>query len=97
MNRNSDIIRRNFFQRRIPVYRKDPVLFVKEVLRFEPDEWQANALQDLAKSSKVAIKSLINSFVCYGILCIFICLFILSIEIIMQIIKNIFKCFTISL
>jgi len=29
--------------------------------------------------SKVAIKSLINSFVCYGILCIFICLFILSI------------------
>ena len=30
-------------------------------------------------NSKVAIKSLINSFVCYGILCIFICLFILSI------------------
>lgn len=30
-------------------------------------------------NSKIAIKSLINSFVCYGILCIFLCLFILSI------------------
>ncbi len=30
-------------------------------------------------NSKIVIKSLINSFVCYGILCIFLCLFILSI------------------
>lgn len=57
MNRNSNTTRRRFFQKKVPVYRQDPVIFVREVLRFEPDEWQSRALQDLARSSKVAIKS----------------------------------------
>ena len=57
MNRNSNTTRRRFFQKKVPVYRQDPVIFVREVLRFEPDEWQSRALQDLARSPKVAIKS----------------------------------------
>ena len=48
---------RDFFNRRVPLYQKDPVLYAREVLLFEPDEWQAGALNDLAISSKVAIKS----------------------------------------
>jgi hypothetical protein len=49
--------RRAFFQDRIPKYRLDPVLFAREVLLFEPDEWQRKSLLDLAGSTKVAVKS----------------------------------------
>lgn len=51
------IRRREFFKNRIPRYRKDPVLFAREVLRFEPDDWQKDALMDLAENPRVAIKS----------------------------------------
>ena len=57
MNLNSKVARKQFFQKRIPAYRKDPVLFAREVLLFEPDEWQKKALMDLASNPKVAIKS----------------------------------------
>ena len=57
MNNNSRIARMRFFKKRIPTYRENPVLFAREVLLFEPDEWQQEALMDLAVSSKVAIKS----------------------------------------
>ena len=57
MNKNSRTLRKVFFQKKIPVYRKNPVLFAREVLFFEPDEWQKKALMDLAESPKVAIKS----------------------------------------
>ena len=57
MNRNSNLNRRKFFAQRVPVYRKYPIEFAREVLLFEPDDWQANALQDLADNPKVAIKS----------------------------------------
>ena len=57
MNKNSRALRRRFFQKKIPEYRKDPVLFAREVLKFEPDEWQKDALMDLAANPKVAIKS----------------------------------------
>jgi len=49
--------RRAFFKERIPIYRKNPVLFAQEVLLFEPDPWQKEALMDLAGSPKVSIKS----------------------------------------
>ena len=57
MNKNCNIQRKNFFRKRMPVYRKEPVTFAREVLLFEPDEWQKNTLQDLAVNPKVAIKS----------------------------------------
>lgn len=49
--------RSNFFQQRIPLYREDIVLFAREVLRFEPDDWQQAVLEDLANEPKVAVKS----------------------------------------
>lgn len=33
------------------------MLFAQEVLLFEPDDWQKQALMDLAENPKVAIKS----------------------------------------
>lgn len=49
--------RRRLFKERIPRYRENPVLFAREVLRFEPDKWQQEALMDLASNPKVSIKS----------------------------------------
>lgn len=57
MNRNAQIQRKSFFAERIPKYRNDPVLFANEVLLFTPDNWQKEALLDLAGNPKVAIKS----------------------------------------
>lgn len=57
MSKGSRDLRRRFFQKKIPEYRENPVLFAREVLKFEPDEWQMDALIDLAESPKVAIKS----------------------------------------
>ena len=57
MARDARALRKKFFQKRIPEYRKNPVLFAKEVLLFEPDKWQQEALMDLAQNPKVAIKS----------------------------------------
>ena len=57
MNKDLHILWKQFFQQRIPQYRKSPVLFAREVLLFEPDEWQQAALMDLAENAKVAIKS----------------------------------------
>ncbi|QDH23909.1 DEAD/DEAH box helicase family protein [Saccharibacillus brassicae] len=49
--------RRAAFKKRIPVYRRQPVLFCQEILGFEPDEWQAGALNDLAEHPRVSIRS----------------------------------------
>jgi len=49
--------RRRFFSQRIPRYRKGPVLYAREVLAFEPDNWQQEVLTDLAGNPKVAVKS----------------------------------------
>lgn len=57
MNKDSRFLRRRFFNNKIPEYRKNPVLFAREVLSFEPDEWQRDALMELAANPKVAIKS----------------------------------------
>lgn len=57
MNKNVALLRRRFFSERIPLYQKDPILFAREVLLFEPDIWQKEALSDLAENPKVAIKS----------------------------------------
>lgn len=57
MSESSRVLRKKFFQKRIPEYRKNPVVFAREVLKFTPDEWQRKSLMDLAGNSKVAIKS----------------------------------------
>lgn len=35
----------------------EPVLFVKEILGVEPDDWQAETLKALAQNSRVAVRS----------------------------------------
>lgn len=46
-----------FLDESIPLWRDDPVMFFREVLNFEPDDWQAQAARDLATNPKVSIKS----------------------------------------
>lgn len=52
-----DIQFSEFLDESIPLWRNDPVMFFREVLNFEPDEWQAEAARDLAANPKVSIKS----------------------------------------
>lgn len=50
-------VRRIKLAKRIKAYRKDPVLFFREVLQFEPDPWQEKVARDLAVSPKVSVRS----------------------------------------
>jgi len=43
--------------KKISEYSRDPVLFSREVLLFEPDDWQVEVLKDLATSNKVSVRS----------------------------------------
>lgn len=49
--------RQDFITERIKLYRKNPVLFAKEVVCFVPDEWQSGVLMDVAKVPKVSVRS----------------------------------------
>ncbi|MDD2979541.1 MAG: DEAD/DEAH box helicase family protein [Hespellia sp.] len=46
-----------FLEESIPQWKASPVQFCREVLMFEPDEWQISALNDLRDNPKVAVKS----------------------------------------
>ena len=48
---------REVFAKRLPLYRKDPCLFFKEVTRFKPDRWQKEAATAIAQHRKVSIRS----------------------------------------
>lgn len=54
MNRDN---RLKAFKKKIPIYRKNPVLFCQQVIKFEPDEWQRKVLNDLVEHSKVSVRS----------------------------------------
>lgn len=49
--------RADFFKKKLPQYRKSAVLFAEEVLRFTPDEWQKDVLNDLSDSNRVTVRS----------------------------------------
>ena len=49
--------RAEFFRERLPIYRKDPVLFCEEVTNFHAEPYQKEMLTDLALSPKVTVKS----------------------------------------
>jgi hypothetical protein len=42
---------------RISVWREDPVSFVRDALRAEPEEWQAEALKAIVSNDRLAIRS----------------------------------------
>lgn len=46
-----------FFKKKIPIYRKEPWTFAREVLKFEPDTWQMNVLEDLGAHTHVSVRS----------------------------------------
>ena len=46
-----------FLDERIPLWRNDPVLFMREVLSFEPDDWQIDVAHDLRDYARVSVKS----------------------------------------
>ncbi len=50
-------IKKELFKKKIPQYRKNPILFFNEVLNFYPDEWQKAAAEDIANYPKVTIRS----------------------------------------
>jgi phage terminase large subunit len=44
------------FKKRIPVYRKDPVMYCKEVIGFVPDEWQEAVFLIIPTECKLKLK-----------------------------------------
>ncbi len=52
-----DLQFQEFLDESIPLWQADPVMFFREVLGFEPDDWQEQAARDLAANPKVSIKS----------------------------------------
>lgn len=49
--------RKELFMKRIPLYQKDMCLFFREVLGFEPDDWQEAAGNDLVNFPRITIRS----------------------------------------
>nr|WP_300663118.1 terminase B [uncultured Acetatifactor sp.] len=47
----------DFLDESIPLWRDDPVLFMREVLLFEPDDWQVKVAYDLRDYPRVSVKS----------------------------------------
>lgn len=46
-----------FLDESIPQWKASPIQFCREVLMFEPDDWQKSTLNDLRDNPKVAVKS----------------------------------------
>ena len=57
MKKMATVNRAEFFRQRIPKYKKDAVLFAKEVLQFTPDDWQRDVLTDLSQHDRVTVRS----------------------------------------
>ncbi|MEG1433051.1 DEAD/DEAH box helicase family protein [Eubacterium sp.] len=45
------------FSEKLKEYRHNPILFCREVVKFEPDGWQVDVLTDISKSEKVTVRS----------------------------------------
>ncbi len=52
--RNADLLHS---KKCIPEYRKSPVLFCVELLKFTPDEWQVEVLMDISGNPRVSVRS----------------------------------------
>lgn len=49
--------RRDIFRERIRLYRQDPLIFFREVTRFQPDDWQVKAARAIAEGRRLAVRS----------------------------------------
>lgn len=46
-----------FLDESIPLWKADPVPFMREVLLYEPDDWQIEVARDLRDYPRVSVKS----------------------------------------
>jgi hypothetical protein len=46
-----------FFRKRQKIYRDDPVLFFREVLNFEPDDWQLDVANSITTHKRITVRS----------------------------------------
>lgn len=51
------IKRVEIFKKKLPVYRKEPWTFAKELMNFNPDPWQMDVLKDLVSGTHVSVRS----------------------------------------
>lgn len=56
MNKNMEWLD-DFLDESIPLWKNDPVIFMREVLLFEPDDWQIDVAYDLRDYPRVSVKS----------------------------------------
>ena len=49
--------RREYNKKNQLLYRRDPILFFRKELNFDPDEWQRKVALDVANNSKVSVRS----------------------------------------
>ena len=54
---DQEVSRREIFQERIRLYRQDPLIFFREVTRFQPDDWQVKAARAIAEGRRLAVRS----------------------------------------
>lgn len=57
MSSNAATCAADLCRTRKSLYRQDPVRFAREILRVNPDAWQADVLRDLALHPKVSVRS----------------------------------------
>lgn len=57
MGKNDNYLRRQLFNQRIPLYKKDIALFAREQLKFEPDDWQEALFRDVVTDNRITVKS----------------------------------------
>lgn len=54
---NTDSWLDKFLDESIPLWKEDPVLFMREVLLFEPDDWQVKVAYDVRDHPRISVKS----------------------------------------
>ena len=47
----------DFLDESIPIWRDNPVIFFREVLNFDPDDWQIRVAADIRDKNRIAVKS----------------------------------------
>lgn len=47
----------DFLDESIPIWQDNPVIFFREVLNFDPDDWQISVANDIRNKNRIAVKS----------------------------------------
>lgn len=44
------------FKKKKQIYHEEPWIFAREICLFEPDRWQMDVLQDIAKHANISVR-----------------------------------------